>query len=253
MFTNNISPVLLEIGPIEIRYYGLFFALGAVIYYFVTRGIFKREKLPTKDFEDLIVFLFVGLIIGARFGHIVFYNFAYYFEHPMQVFKVWQGGLSSHGAAIGLLTAYLIFRFWRNPDKKCVDMIVIAMPITAGFVRLGNFFNSEIIGRETDLPWGVVFARNGESFARHPSQLYEMILLWGIFAVMFFLYKRRERPTYFFVMFFVLFYFAGRFFLEFFKEYMVFGEGLTMGQWLSLGFVSVTGLTVLAKRFRIAP
>lgn len=236
MFTHNISPVILDLGPFEIRYYGLLFAIGALLYYLVTRRIFKREKFPLADFDDLVIYLFVGLVVGARLGHVFFYNASYYLSEPLQILKVWQGGLSSHGAAIGVFLAYLLFCYFRKVKfAKYADPLVIAMPLIAGFVRLGNFFNSEIVGRQTDAPWGVVFAQRGEDFARHPVQLYEGGLLWAIFALMICLYMKKKRGSYFFMFLFMGLYFGGRFCLEFFKEYQVFENGLTMGQWLSLG------------------
>lgn len=243
MFINNISPVLFEVGPLEVRYYGVFFALGALLYYLVTRWIFRREKFSVGDLDDVAVFLFLGMVVGARLGHAVFYNFSYYLGDPVAILKVWEGGLSSHGAAIGLLVAYLIYYFWKKPPKRYADALVVAMPLVAGFVRLGNFFNSEIVGRETTLPWGVSFTQRGEDFARHPSQLYEMLLLWGIFVVLLVFYRKLKLYSVIFL--FVGIYFAGRFFLEFFKEYMVFGEGLTMGQWLSLIPVILVGIYFL--------
>jgi len=237
MFIQNIDPVLIEFGPIEIRYYGVLFALGALLYYFLTEWIFKREKFPAKDFDTLSIFLFLGLIIGARFGHIVFYDLDYFMAHPSEIVKVWHGGLASHGAAIGLLIAYSAFCFWKKIKfSKYIDALVIAMPLVAGFVRIGNFFNSEIVGRETDLPWGVVFKRLGENFTRHPSQLYEAALAWSIFGIMYYIYlKGKKHQPYFFLFMFVGLYFTTRFLVEFVKEYPTWGPfDLTTGQYLSI-------------------
>ncbi len=237
MLTHNIDPVLFDLGPVEIRYYGVMFALGALLYYLITEWIFRREKFKVKDFELVAVFLFFGLVIGARLGHVFFYNVSYFLENPVEILKVWKGGLSSHGAAIGVFLAYLVF-CWVKKVKfaKYADALVIVMPLVAGFVRMGNFFNSEIVGRETDLPWGVVFERLGEDFARHPSQIYEALLAWGMFGLMIFLYlKGKKRQPMFYLFLFMGLYFVTRFGVEFVKEYPLIGPlNLTMGQYLSI-------------------
>ncbi len=245
MFNHNINPTLLDLGPLEIRYYGLLFAVGVVAYYLITAWIFKREKFPVKDFDDLVLYLFVGLILGARFGHIVFYNLDYYLANPADVVKVWEGGLSSHGAAVGLFAMYLIFCWVKKvPFAKYMNAIVIGMPLVAGFVRVGNFFNSEIVGRPTDLSFGVVFERLGEDFARHPSQIYEALLAWAIFGVMMFLYLKKKKVNY--LMIFVVSYFVTRFLVEFVKEYPLLEPiGLTMGQYLSIGAILVALISSL--------
>ena len=233
MFTHNISPVLFEVGPLEVRYYGVLFAFGVLLAYLITMRLWKKAHFSMKHFDSLVIYLFVGMIAGARLGHIVFYNFNYYWQNPSQIIKIWEGGLASHGAAIGLFVAYLIFCWVKNVKfSKYVDIGVIAMPLVAGFVRVGNFFNSEIVGRETDLPWGVVFQQNGEDFARHPSQIYEALIAWAIFVVMIFMYRKKRRP-YFFLFLFMGLYFASRILVEFVKEYPTY-SGLTMGQWLSV-------------------
>lgn len=254
MFINNIPPTF-GIGPLEVHYYSLFFAVGVVMDYLISSWLWKKKGWPMVHFESLVVYLFLGLVIGARLGEVLFYHPVYYFSEPLRILKVWEGGLSSHGATIGLLVSYVLF-LWRHKGvkfAKYVDLMCVPMPLVAGFVRFGNFFNSEIVGRPTDSILGVVFARNGEDFARHPVQLYEGLLAWGTFAVLIFLYLKAERgksrgggasggawaKNYFFMFLFIGIYFTGRFFLEFFKEYQINLEGaatygLTMGQILSI-------------------
>jgi phosphatidylglycerol---prolipoprotein diacylglyceryl transferase len=258
MFVHNISRIALEIGPVEIRWYSLMFATGVVLCYFLTRWLWKREKWPLEDFDLVIVFLFFGLVIGARLGEVLFYNPSYYFSHPVEIFKIWKGGLASHGATIGLFLAYVLFWAWRRwggnerrgfAFRKYIDILAVGMPMVAGFVRIGNFFNSEIVGRKTDLPWGVVFGVRGESFARHPSQIYEALLAWGVFAVLLVLWLRRKEADgrlkswvkpYLFMFLFIALYFLSRFGVEFLKEYQVleasggWSSGMTMGQVLSV-------------------
>lgn len=262
MIINDFSPILVSVGPLEIRWYSLLFAVGIVIDYLLTRWLFKKKGWPEGDFDTAAIFLFVGMVVGARLGEVFFYNFDYYMSAPLEIFKVWKGGLASHGAAVGLLISYIVYWAWRRRADtragikkelrfgfaKYADIIAIGMPIVAGFVRIGNFFNSEILGRVSDLPWAVVFAKNGETFARHPSQVYEALLAFGVFAVLFLLWRKKEKLSgsglilqpYFFLFLFVALYFSSRFFVEFFKEFT--GQeavnagwlGLTMGQWLSV-------------------
>lgn len=242
IFTNNLSPILVDFGPIEVRWYGLLFAIGIALNYMILRWIFKREKYKAEHLETLVMFLFFGLVIGARLGEVFFYNPGYYFGEPLEILQIWDGGLSSHGATIGLFLAYLI---WCKINKvqfsKYADALVVPVPLTAAMVRIGNFFNSEIVGDPTGGGFGVIFARLGESFPRHPSQLYEALLLLVVFGVLFWIYKGcslrsrfwsalasygfamksagfKKLPKLFMLCLFLLLYFGGRFFLEFFKD-----------------------------------
>lgn len=277
MFVNDLPQVAFEIGPIggfgpvEVRYYSLMFAVGIIGCYFVTRWLWKRSNFPVKQFDTAAIYLFFGLFIGARLGEVLFYNPLYYFSNPLSIFKTWEGGLSSHGAAVGVFAAYLLFWLAHGRKKaaseggfkfaKYADILCIAFPFVAGCVRIGNFFNSEIVGKPTDLPWGVIFVRNGETFARHPTQIYEALIAWGIFAILLTLYLKgykkikgsalkgktqvstiKRAPwakNYFFLLLFIGLYFLTRFFIEFLKEYQVSFEGpatlgLSMGQILSI-------------------
>lgn len=293
MFVNNLPQVAFEIGPIgsfgpiEVRYYSLMFGIGIIGCYFITRWLWKRSNFPVKHFDMVAIYLFFGLFIGARLGEVLFYNPVYYFSNPLSIFKTWEGGLSSHGATIGVFVAYLLFWLMHGKKKhrnscdskeaaaetggfkfaKYPDILCIAFPLVAGFVRIGNFFNSEILGKPTDLPWGVIFTRNGETFARHPTQIYEALIAWGIFAILLILYLKgvkrikgekvgkesaltakdstltiKRAPwakNYFFLFTFIGLYFLTRFLIEFLKEYQVSFEGpatlsLSMGQILSI-------------------
>jgi len=239
MFYHNISPILLEIGPLSLRWYGLLFVVGLVITFFVLRWIFKREKLPVRDLESVAIYLFVGMVVGARLGHIIFYDLAFYLNHPLDILMIWKGGLASHGAAIGVLVAYLLW-IWVHKKKFTLylDLLVIGFPITAGFVRIGNFFNSEIVGRATDGTRGVVFERLGEDFPRYPTQLCESALSFGIFVVLLVVYLKwfKKLPPLFILFLYVGLYFSTRFLIEFWKERHVLNYDipLSMGQWLSI-------------------
>ena len=186
MFVHEISREIATFGGLTLRWYGLFFVIGLLINFFFTRWVFKREKYPIEHLETVVIFLFLGMVIGARLGHVFFYEADFYLSNPGEIIKIWKGGLASHGAAIGLLVFYLIWlKIQKVKFTKYVDVLVLGMPITAGFVRIGNFFNSEIVGRATNSDYGVIFAKLGEDFPRHPSQFYEAGLSFLIFFILF--------------------------------------------------------------------
>lgn len=239
MFVHDISPILVEFGSVSLRWYGVLFALGLVITYFVLMWIFRREGERVEILDSLAIYLFFGLVIGARFGHVFFYDWEYYSQHFSEILMIWRGGLASHGAAIGLLVTYLLW-IWRHKVNfsKYADLLVIAMPIAAGFVRLGNFFNSEIIGRPTNSNWGVIFKRLGEDFPRHPSQFYEAGLSFAIFVILIVIYMKfyKKLPKLFLMFSYIFLYFGTRFLVEFWKEKQTVAVDatLTMGQILSI-------------------
>lgn len=252
MLNWNINPILLDLGPLEIRYYGLFFAIGLFLAYSLARHMAKVQKLNLDKLDTLVVYLIAGLILGARFGHILFYSLDYYLANPGQILQIWNGGLSSHGAAIGVLVAYGLF-LWQNKKIKFFDygdIIAIVATLPVIFVRMGNFFNSEIVGRVAEnLPWAVTFERV-DSLPRHPSQIYESLLGILILALLYPLWKKKHqsvKPGHFTGLFFVL-YFGSRFLVEFVKEYPL-HSGLTTGQWLSIPFVAI-GLGILINQKR---
>ncbi len=239
IFVNDLEPILLELGPLQIHWYGLFFASGIALCYLTVNWIFKREKYKQEHLDSLAMYLFIGLVLGARIGHVFFYNAEYFLSNPVEILKIWNGGLSSHGATIGLFLMYWLWcKVHKVPFAKYPDAFVIGFPITAAFVRLGNFFNSEIVGTPTNGEWGVVFKRLGEDFPRHPEVLYEATLNFAIFILFFFLYKNRYKktPPMFFMFLYILLYFSGRFTFEFFKELHGLPEEfpLSIGQVLSI-------------------
>ena len=239
MFVNDFSPVMLEVGPLEVRWYGLLFAVGIVLNYLILRWIFKREKYNLDDLDSVVFYLFVGMVLGARLGQVFFYDPSYYFSDPVEILKIWKGGLSSHGATIGLFVAYFVWGLVKKVKfSKYVDAIVLGVPLTAGFVRIGNFFNSEIIGLPTGGEWGIVFAKLGEDFARHPVQLYEAGIAFLIFGFLILVYKKfyKKTPRMFFLFLFMLTYFVTRFFVEFLKDRHGLLEefSLSLGQVLSV-------------------
>lgn len=253
--TWNVDPELLHLGPISVRWYGLLFALAFIVGYKIFEWVFKRENRPQEDLEQLAVYMIFGTVIGARLGHCLFYNPEYYLSHPIEILEVWKGGLASHGAAIGILIAlYLYVKKKKESFLWLLDRIVIVVALGGSFIRLGNLFNSEIIGKPANVPWAFVFTRV-DNLPRHPSQLYESIAYFLIFVVLFYLYKNKYKELakgYLFGLFLVL-VFAFRFFVEFLKEVQEpFEAGLVldMGQILSIPFV-LAGLYLIWRAVKI--
>ncbi len=239
MFINNISPILLEIGPLSLRWYGLFFALGLTLAYFFVRHLFKKNGHNPADADSVIFYLVIGVVVGSRLGHVLFYHPSEYLSAPLEILKIWKGGLSSHGAAIGVLVAYLLWlKINKTKFTKYANFLILGVPIVATAVRIGNFFNSEIIGIPTGGEWGVVFSKLGEDFPRHPAQLYEAALNLALFVILYLLYRARapRLPKLFFLFLYIGLYFGGRFFIEFYKERFTIPADipLSMGQFLSL-------------------
>jgi len=248
MILNHIhwspNPEVVNIFGISIRYYGLLFVGGLILCIYVLRWIFKRENLPSEHLDKLTIFGVVGIVVGARLGHCLFYEPSYYLSHPLEILQIWHGGLASHGGVLGVLIAlYFYSRKTKHSMIDTLDLIAVASGILFGFIRLGNFMNSEIIGMPTTKPWGVIFQRV-DNIPRHPAQLYEAISYFIIFAAMMILYKKKRdnlKNGFFFGLGSVLF-FTARFLLEFLKEDQVgFEEGMTfnMGQLLSIPFILV--------------
>lgn len=253
-FHWNINPEIVNIFGISIRYYGLFFVSGLILSISVLGWIYKRENIPPENLEKLSIYGMIGILAGARLGHCLFYEPSYYLSHPLEMilpvafsrdggltFTGYQG-LASHGGALGLLIAVFFYsRKTKHHMMDTLDLIAVVSGLSAGFIRLANFMNSEIIGMPTTKPWGVVFERV-DLLPRHPAQLYEAVSYFLIFAIMMTLYmKMRARLKYGFFFGLVLFLsFVARFIIEFVKENQVeFENGMTfnMGQLLSLPYI----------------
>ncbi len=244
----NPNPEIFSIGNFSIRWYGLLFASAFVFGYIIFQKIFKKEGVPIEELDKFTIYVALGTVIGARLGHVCFYEPAYYWAHPSEILKVWHGGLASHGAALGILTA--IWLFVRKSSKNLMwllDRITIVVALGGSFIRLGNLMNSEIVGSPSKLPWAFAFVRDNierglpENFTRHPSQLYESLFYMLLFVLLYSLYKKGwgKKPGYLFSWFLILL-FGFRFFIEFFKDVQVdFEHSMTidMGQWLSIPFV----------------
>ena len=260
LFVNwDVSPEIFNIGGISIRYYGLLFALAFIFGYKIEEKMFKSEGLPMKWLDKLWIYVAIATIVGARLGHCIFYDWAYYSEHPLEMilpvqftpefkFTGYQG-LASHGAAIGIIAG--LWYYSRKVSKKSIfwilDRAVIPIALAGFFIRMGNLMNSEIIGLPTTMPWGFRFVNahiENPELPRHPAQLYEAICYLISFFVLMYLYWRtnvKKRMGFLFGAFLILIFIA-RFIIEFVKEVQEpWEEGmlLNMGQILSIPFILV--------------
>lgn len=262
LFVWDVHPTLFTIGPVEVRYYGLMWALGFIISAYIISNIMKREGYPEKTFDSFFWYALLSTVIGSRLGHCLFYAPGYYLTHPIEILYIHQGGMASHGAAVGLLVGLWLFsRKNKIPYIWSLDRIGILVAISGALVRIGNFMNSEIFGRPTSLPWGVEFVLSNEwntlykGLPCHPTQLYEALAYLIIFLVFLWLYYRKNlaqrRPGAMFGIFLIAL-FGIRFLIEFIKnpqEDFEVGMILNMGQLLSIPFI-VAGCVLLYRAYR---
>ena len=275
----DVDPILIHFGDGGIRWYGLLWAVGLYVCWALNDRMYKSENCPAEWSDQLFFWMAAGTIIGARLGHCWFYEwhqygepwhlfgweFTYrnpYIEHPLRLFRIWEGGLASHGGTLGIIiTAILLnkYRFSRYPQFGTswiwiLDRLCIGAGLTGALIRLGNLFNSEIYGGPTDLPWGFIFVREGLTIPCHPTQIYEMIYCLIAFAVTYTLYHKtdaRRREGLLLGIFLEIVFFT-RFCLEFIKndqEAFEAGHFLNMGQLLSLPFI-VLGLYLIIRAYR---
>jgi phosphatidylglycerol:prolipoprotein diacylglycerol transferase len=239
----DVNPEIFRIGSFAIRWYGLLFASSFLFGYIIMQRIFRNENLPDALLDKLTIYMAVGVIVGARLGHCFFYEPGYYLRHPLEILMTWRGGLASHGAAIGILTAIWLFTRKEKKDYTWVlDRIAIVVALSGFFIRMGNLMNSEIYGVETTVPWGFVFLQNGETAPKHPTQIYEALAYLFIFFLLMWLYwrKKGEHIQGTLISLTCILIFTARFFIEFLKEDQVAFESgmkLNMGQILSIPFV----------------
>lgn len=252
----NVSPTIFSIGPVSVRWYGLLFAMSFVVGYMIMLRIFRKENIPEPLLDQLSMYMLIATVVGARLGHVLFYEPESYLAHPLDVLKIWQGGLASHGAAIGIIFAlYLFARKSRQPFFWVIDRIVIVVALSGFFIRTGNLFNSEIYGNITTLPWGFIFERAGETLPHHPTQIYEGLCYLALFFLLLWYYYNKDgkpRPGFLFGLFLV-WVFGFRFLIEFIKQPQVSFENsmaLNMGQLLSIPFV-IAGIIILAWKPKI--
>jgi len=241
----DVSPEIYDFGFWALRYYSLCFASGFILSHFVMQDIFKKDGRTAEELDTLTFYMIGATIIGARLGHCLFYEPEYFLQNPLEIFQVWNGGLASHGATVGILLAlYFFAKKVKVPYLWILDRIVIVVSLCAFLIRLGNLMNSEIVGKQTNLPWGFIFVQNGEDFARHPAQLYESISSLILFGILWYLYLKTElkNKTGFIFGLFCTILFSLRFLYEFLKENQVPFEDqmtLNMGQILSIPMILV--------------
>jgi len=266
-YLHQIDPIALSLGPLKIHWYGLMYLLGFAIAWWLGRSRIRAGRLPGVDeqgFGDLMFYGMLGVVLGGRLGYILFYDLKTYLEHPLQVFQVWQGGMSFHGGLLGVCAA--VWWWSRKRGLHFMDTIEFVAPLVPpglGFGRIGNFINGELWGKLTDASWGVVFPaslpqpyasmdpatlraqfESGalNAFARHPSQLYQAVLEGLVLFVALWVFSSRPRPRYAVGGVFVLLYGVFRFLVEFVRvpdvqlQYLAFGW-LTMGQLLSVPLI----------------
>lgn len=251
----SADPEIFRVGPVALRWYSLCFLVTFVLGYFIMRRMFRLEGRSAKDLDSLVNHMVLGTLIGARLGHCLFYDPVFYLANPIEIFKIWRGGLASHGAAIGIFSA--LYLYARNrPDQSylwILDRIVITVALGGFFIRIGNFFNSEIYGAPTDLPWAIVFSRV-DAVPRHPTQLYESLAYGLIFLLLHVVYSKRpcRTPPGLLLGMFLVSVFSFRVVVEFVKVRLAaYGHGfpLSVGQWLSVPLI-VLGVVLLANALR---
>ena len=249
----QIDPVFFEIGPLQLRWYGLMYIIGFVCAYLVLVHLSRRGNydMDKKEIEDLLAYGVVGLIIGARLGYCLFYNIGYYLSHPLRCLAIWEGGMSFHGGLIGLVLGGWLFSRLRNKSLiMLADMGALAAPPGLFFGRIGNFINAELYGRVTDVPWGMVFPGAG-GLPRHPSQLYEAFFEGIVLFLVIFVLSSKVRTRGILISVFLAGYGFIRFVLEFFREpdpqlgFIV--ASITMGQILSLAMVAAGAILLITR------
>lgn len=261
----NLDPTIYWITEtFPLKYYGLFFVSGIILAHYVEKRIYASENIPIENLEKLFIYVVVGIVLGARLGHCLFYEFSYYFQNPLEILlpikKIGDSyqfigfqGLASHGGGIGTLIAIGIYcKKYKTNYLWVLDKIAIATPIVAVFIRLGNFMNSEIYGKPTNGNWGVIFQRD-DLIPRHPTQLYEAFLYLLIFGILMFTYKKmtKEKTNGLIFGLLLVLVFLARFIIEFFKENQVGFESemiINMGQILSVPFVIIGLILVFRKK-----
>ncbi|MCL1049399.1 prolipoprotein diacylglyceryl transferase [Shewanella abyssi] len=248
-FIWNVDPVAISFMGLKVHWYGILFALAIASGFQVMKHIYVKEKLAVESLDNLLMYCVVGIIVGARLAHCLFYDPAYYFSHPLKIFAIWEGGLASHGGGVGaILALYYYQRQVKLPFLFLLDRLAIATAIFGFFVRMANFVNSEILGLPTNKAWGIVFERV-DMLPRHPAQLYEAIAYLSTFILLWVVYKKTEMKQKHGAIFglFLVLIFSARFAIEMVKvKQAVYADAWTFsaGQLLSIPFLLV-GIVLL--------
>ncbi|MBL79002.1 MAG: prolipoprotein diacylglyceryl transferase [Nitrosomonadaceae bacterium] len=243
----QFDPVAIYLGPLSIHWYGLMYLLGFTI--FILLGRYRIKLNPQSSFnntilDDLMFFGMLGVILGGRLGHILFYQFDYYLQEPLEIFAIWKGGMSFHGGFLGVIAAMAILaRKFKLRWLAVTDFIAPLVPLGLGAGRIGNFINAELWGKPTNMPWGMIFP-NVDTIPRHPSQIYEFALEGILFFLLLWAYSAKPRPVGSISGMFLISYGVLRSVAEFFREpedgfIGILTLGVSMGQWLSLPMIIV--------------
>lgn len=249
----DIDPVAISFGPIKIYWYGIMYLLGFLAAWIL--GLYRSKRIKglwtTEQISDLIFYGMLGVLLGGRLGHVIFYDFSRYASDPLEIFKVWEGGMSFHGATIGVIIAFILYAKKTGKNLFQVgDLILPAVPIGLGAGRLGNFINCELWGNVSSVPWAMVFLKDTSDLPRHPSSLYEFFLEGIVLFMILWIYSRKERPRMAVSGMFLFWYGVFRFTVEFVRApdiqlgYLAFG-------WLTMGQILSTPMIVLGAAFII--
>ena len=239
----EINPVAIEIGPLKVHWYGLMYLLAFALVWILGRYRIKKGMidLTQQRFEDLIFYGVLGVILGGRLGYILFYQPSFYLAHPLEIFSIWDGGMSFHGGLLGVLLA--MYLFGRKVGKtffEVTDFIAPLVPLGLACGRLGNFINGELWGRPADVPWAMIFPGAG-NIPRHPSQIYQMLLEGILLFIILWLFSGKKKPVGQVSAVFLMGYGVFRFIAEYTREpdsYLGFlALGFSMGQWLSIPMI----------------
>ena len=253
MFINNFDPVALEIFSLEVRWYSLAYIFGIVFGWILAKKLFIQDIEVKNKFDDYLTYLIIGIILGGRLGYIFIYNLSFYINNPLDIFKIWQGGMSFHGGLIGVIFASIIFAKKNNQNPFLyMDIVALVAPVGLFFGRIANFINSELYGTITNVPWAVTFIQV-DNLPRHPSQLYEA-LLEGLFLFLLLIYFRNKflrKPGVISGLFLII-YSIFRFIVEFYRipdeQLGYIFLNLTMGQVVSLIFI-LSGLILFYLKY----
>lgn len=260
--TWDVSPVIFKLGFFTLRWYSLAFMIGFLVGYEIVARMFRHEGAPERWLGLLLMWTVAGTIVGARLGHVFFYEWDLFSQNPIKILYVWEGGLASHGGAIGVILGVILFSIvtTKRSPLWTFDRLVVPIALVGGLIRLGNLMNSEIFGHATTLPWGFRFVNSPEwqalyaGQACHPTQIYEAICYFALFALLMWMYWRKnaeERPGLIFGVF-LIGIFIPRFLIEFIKnpqEAFEQSMALNMGQWLSIPFI-VAGISLIIYAMR---
>lgn len=257
----QIDPVAISLGPLSVHWYGLMYLLGFVAFILLGRYRIKHNPHTTFTYEmldDALFYGMLGVVVGGRLGHVLFYQFGYYLEFPLHIFAIWEGGMSFHGGFLGVFVAMILLaRKYHLPWLAVTDFVIPLIPPGLAAGRIGNFINGELWGRPTDVPWGMIFPYV-DNFPRHPSQLYQFALEGVALFIFIWIYSAKPRATGAITGAFMIGYGVLRSFAEFFREpedgFMgVLTLGITMGQWLSIPMILAGIAAIIWSRHHTNP